>query len=102
LPQLPPLNARLVELGLPALGLLLVTFSSGILTARSFGEKLGVHNDANLELRGFAAANVVAGLFQGFAVTGADSRTAVNLARVAGRRSQRSRQRSPLPSSLRS
>jgi len=80
LPQLPPLNARLVELGLPALGLLLVTFSSGILTARSFGEKLGVHNDANLELRGFAAANVVAGLFQGFAVTGADSRTAVNLA----------------------
>lgn len=80
LPQLPPLDMRLVELGLPALGLLLVTFSSGILTARSFGEKLSIHNDANLELRGFAAANVVAGLFQGFAVTGADSRTAVNLA----------------------
>jgi MFS superfamily sulfate permease-like transporter len=79
-PQLPLFDRRLTELGLPALGLLLVSFSSGILTARSFGEKLGVNNDANLELRGFAAANLAAGLFQGFAVTGADSRTAVNLA----------------------
>ena len=84
-PHLPEVSGKLASLGLSALGLLFVSFASGILTARSFGEKVGVHSDANLELRGFAAANIVAGLFQGFAVTGADSRTAVNLASGGGR-----------------
>src|SRR4030095_11010305 len=79
-PQIPEVTARYADLGISALSLFFVSFASGILTARSFGEKLGVNNDANLELRGFAAANIVAALFQGFAVTGADSRTAVNVA----------------------
>jgi len=61
-------------------GLLIVSFSSGILTARSFGRRLRERGDPNLELRGFAAADLAAGLFQGFPVTGADSRTAVALA----------------------
>jgi high affinity sulfate transporter 1 len=80
LPRLPDVGGKLAQLALPALGLLVVSFSSGILTARSFGEKLREQGDPNLELRGFAAANIAAGLFQGFSVTGADSRTAVNLA----------------------
>jgi len=58
-------------------GLVVVSFASGILTARSFGQKIGAPNQPNRELTGFGAANIAAGLFQGFAVTGADSRTAV-------------------------
>jgi MFS superfamily sulfate permease-like transporter len=56
-----------------------VSFASGILTARSFGQKVGAPSQPNRELAGFGAANIAAGLFQGFAVTGADSRTAVAL-----------------------
>jgi sulfate permease, SulP family len=54
-----------------------VSFASGILPARSFGLKVGAPSQPNRELAGFGAANIAAGLFQGFAVTGADSRTAV-------------------------
>ncbi|WP_332613096.1 SulP family inorganic anion transporter [Achromobacter sp. ESBL13] len=67
---------------LGAAGVLVVSFSSGIVTARSFAARTGEHVDPNRELVGFGAANVAAGLFQGFVVTGADSRTAVGL--VAG------------------
>jgi MFS superfamily sulfate permease-like transporter len=67
------------ELTMAVAGLVVVSFSSGILTARSFGQKVGAPNQPNRELAGFGAANVAAGLFQGFAVTGADSRTAVAL-----------------------
>ncbi|MBB1626122.1 sulfate transporter [Achromobacter sp. UMC71] len=65
---------------LGAAGVLVVSFSSGIVTARSFAARTGEHVDPNRELVGFGAANVMAGLFQGFVVTGADSRTAVGLA----------------------
>lgn len=67
---------------LGAAGVLVVSFSSGIVTARSFAARSGEHVDPNRELVGFGAANVAAGLFQGYVVTGADSRTAVGL--VAG------------------
>jgi high affinity sulfate transporter 1 len=67
------------ELTMAVAGLVVVSFTSGILTARSFGHKVGAHGRPNRELAGFGAANVAAGLFQGFAVTGADSRTAVAL-----------------------
>jgi high affinity sulfate transporter 1 len=68
------------ELAFGVLSVLAISFASGILTARSFGAKLGETQDANRELIGFGAANLAAGLFQGFGVTGADSRTAVGLA----------------------
>ena len=64
---------------LAALGITIVSFSSGIVTARSFAAQLGQPVDPNLELRGFAAANIAAALTQGFPVTGADSRTAVSI-----------------------
>jgi sulfate permease, SulP family len=67
------------ELTMAVAGLVVVSFASGILTARSFGQKVGAPSRPNRELAGFGAANVAAGLFQGFAVTGADSRTAVAL-----------------------
>jgi high affinity sulfate transporter 1 len=61
-----------------AAGLALVSFTSGILTAKSFAQRNGYEIDANRELFGFGASNIASGLAQGFPVTGADSRTAIN------------------------
>ena len=77
--RLPVFAGGIDRLILSVMGLLVVSFASGILTARAFGQHLGVTNDPNRELAGFGAADIAAGLLQGFAVTGADSRTAVAL-----------------------
>jgi MFS superfamily sulfate permease-like transporter len=61
-----------------AAGILLISFTSGILTAKSFARRNRYGVDADQELLALGAANLAAGLGQGFAVTGADSRTAVN------------------------
>ncbi len=81
--SLPPLS-QIDDLFLSGLGVLVVSFGSGIVTARSFGAKNRYRIDANRELVGFGAANIMSGLFGGFPVTGADSRTAINDA-VGGR-----------------
>ncbi len=64
----------------------LVSVSSGLVAARSFGAKDGFEVDANRELTGLGAGNIASGLFGGFPVTVSDSRTAINLS--AGGRSQ--------------
>jgi high affinity sulfate transporter 1 len=69
-----------------AAGLALVLFTSGMLTSRSFAEKNRYTVDADQELAAFGAANIASALSQGFAVTGADSRTA--MADAAGGRTQ--------------
>ncbi|HWB48907.1 MAG TPA: SulP family inorganic anion transporter [Stellaceae bacterium] len=69
---------RLDDLALAAVGILVVGFGSGIVTARSFGARNRYRVDADRELAGFGAANIACGLVGGFPVTGADSRTAVN------------------------
>lgn len=61
-----------------AAGITLVSFTSGVLTAKSFARRNGYEVNANQELIGFGACNLASGLAQGFPVTGADSRTAVN------------------------
>ncbi len=61
-----------------AVGLVIVTFTSGMLTARSFASRNGYAINADQEMRAIGFANITSGLFGGFAVTGADSRTAVN------------------------
>ena len=61
-----------------AAGIMLVSFTSGVLTAKSFAQRNGYSVDANQELIGFGACNIASGLAHGFPVTGADSRTAVN------------------------
>ena len=61
-----------------AVGLVIVSFTSGMLTARSFAARNGYAIDADQEMRAIGFANISSGLFGGFAVTGADSRTAVN------------------------
>ena len=61
-----------------AAGLVLISFTSGVLTAKSFARRNHYNIDPNQELIAFGACNIAAGLAQGFPVTGADSRTAVN------------------------
>jgi MFS superfamily sulfate permease-like transporter len=61
-----------------AAGLALVSFTSMILTARSFAAKNGYDIDPDQDFAALGAANVVSALSQGFAVSGADSRTAVS------------------------
>ncbi len=91
-PGLPPLRMpsfpveHLPTLVAHAAGLALVLFSSGMLTARSFAEKNHYEIDADREFAALGAANIASALSQGFAVTGADSRTA--MADSAGGRTQ--------------
>ncbi len=64
--------------GLGRLGIMANFLSQPILTAKSFARRNGYSIDANQELVAFGACNLASGLAQGFPVTGADSRTAVN------------------------
>ncbi|WP_051304974.1 SulP family inorganic anion transporter [Chitinilyticum litopenaei] len=75
-PSLP--FAQLGELLGAAAALALVSFSSAMLTARSFAAKNRYEIDADREFTALGLANIAAGLSQGFAISGADSRTAVN------------------------
>lgn len=61
-----------------AVGIVLISFTSGVLTAKSFAQRNRYDVDANQELVAFGAGNIASALAQGFPVTGADSRTAVN------------------------
>lgn len=63
-----------------ALGLVIVSFTSGMLTARSFAARSHTTIDANREMSALGAANLASGLCGAFVITGADSRTAVNAA----------------------
>ncbi|CAM5184916.1 High affinity sulphate transporter 1 OS=Bosea thiooxidans OX=53254 GN=SAMN05660750_04557 PE=3 SV=1 [Bosea thiooxidans] len=86
-PVLPSIGRLpLQELLLGGAAIWLVSVSSGLVGARSFGAKDGFKVDADRELVGFGAANIFSGLFSGFPITTSDSRTAINLA--AGGRSQ--------------
>jgi len=63
---------------LGAAGLALISFNSGMVTARGFAVKNRYEIDSNKEFIAFGVADIGAGLMQGFAVSGADSRTAIN------------------------
>jgi high affinity sulfate transporter 1 len=81
---LPPVKVPHVPLGLlpsvldDAAGLALVTFSSMMLTSRSFASKNRYEVDVDREFAALGVANIASALSQGFAVSGADSRTAVS------------------------
>ncbi|MFF4486421.1 SulP family inorganic anion transporter [Streptomyces sp. NPDC001544] len=84
--RLPDL-AALPHLVLPALGVLLVGYTDFILTGRAFTDRTdGRELDADQELLALGAANLGAGMLQGFPVSSSASRTA--LASSAGARSQ--------------
>ncbi|MGY1622968.1 SulP family inorganic anion transporter [Geodermatophilus sp. SYSU D00965] len=69
-----------------ALAIALVSLADTISTASSFAERTGQEVRGNQEMIGIGAANLAAGLFQGFPVSTSASRTAV--AERAGMRSQ--------------
>ena len=59
-----------------ALAVILVGFAQSIATAKAYGAKNGYRVDANQELIGYGAANIGAGVLQGFTVTGSLSKSA--------------------------
>jgi high affinity sulfate transporter 1 len=61
-----------------AAGLALVSFSSMMLTARSFAARNRYDIDVDKEFAALGMANLASAISQGFAVSGADSRTAMN------------------------
>ncbi|MDH0648653.1 SulP family inorganic anion transporter [Pseudomonas sp. GD03858] len=61
-----------------ALGIATISFCSAMLTARSFAARHGYAINANHEFVALGVSNLAAGISQGFAISGADSRTAVN------------------------
>jgi high affinity sulfate transporter 1 len=65
-------------LAVGAVGLALISYNSAMVTARGFAAKNRYDIDPNREFIALGVANIGAGLLQGFAVSGADSRTAVN------------------------
>jgi high affinity sulfate transporter 1 len=70
--------AHLGSLVSGAAGLALVSFTSGMITARSFAARNRYEIDVDREFIALGACNIAAGVSQGFAVTGADSRTAIS------------------------
>ena len=77
---------NLGEILAAAAGIALVSFSSMMLTARSFASKNRYEIDVDREFSALGAANIAAAVSQGFAISGADSRTA--MADSAGGRTQ--------------
>ena len=70
--------AQLPALLAAAAGLALVSFSSLVLTAQSFASKNGYEIEPDKDFAALGAANVASALTQGFAISGADSRTAMS------------------------
>lgn len=76
IPLFPP--DLLPDLCTEAAGVALIAFSSMMLTARSFASKNRYEIDVDREFAALGAANIAAALWHGFAVSGADSRTAMS------------------------
>jgi high affinity sulfate transporter 1 len=73
-------SVRLADLGplfAGALGIALVSLADTISTASAFAARTGQEVNGNGEMIGIGAANLAAGLFQGFPVSTSGSRTAV-------------------------
>jgi high affinity sulfate transporter 1 len=81
---LPPLRFPVIggddwePLAVGAVALALISYNSSMVTARGFAVRNRYDLDANREFIALGVAEIGAGILQGFAVSGADSRTAVN------------------------
>lgn len=86
-PSIPWTSASdVVPLLIAATGITLVSLTDTIATATSFAARRGDEVEPDQEMVGMGAANIAAGLFQGFAVSTSGSRTAV--AEQSGAKSQ--------------
>ena len=87
MPAIPDVHwSDLAALLLPAVGIAIVGYTDNVLTGRAFGLRQGQRVDANAEFAALSAANIAAGLLQGFPVSSSGSRTA--LGDAMGSRSQ--------------
>ena len=68
------------------LAVALVSFADTSVLSRTYAARTGTYVDPNQEMVGLGAANLAAGLFQGFPVSSSSSRTPV--AEAAGARTQ--------------
>ena len=66
------------ELVVPSLNIAVICFISMMITVRSFAAKNNYDTNADTEFKALGIANIVAGLSNGFVVSGTSSRTAVN------------------------
>ncbi|WP_392562809.1 SulP family inorganic anion transporter [Orbus sturtevantii] len=66
------------ELVVPSVNIAVICFISMMITVRSFAAKNNYDTDADAEFRALGIANIVAGLSNGFVVSGTSSRTAIN------------------------
>jgi high affinity sulfate transporter 1 len=78
--------ADLVPVVIGGLAVALVSFADTSVLSRTYAARTGVRVDPNQEMVGLGAANLAAGLFQGFPVSSSSSRTPV--AEAAGSRTQ--------------
>ncbi len=86
-PQWP--SASLADIGAllgGAVGITVLTLADTTVLSRSFASRFGYDVNANEEFEAIGFANIGAGLFQGFAVSGSSTRTAVAIS--AGAKSQ--------------
>ena len=83
-PHLPA--SAILDMVLPAFGIVLVAYSQGIGVAREFAEKHGYEVDANQELRAYGVSNLLSGFLGGMIVGGTMGSSAVKEA--AGARTQ--------------
>jgi high affinity sulfate transporter 1 len=79
-PHIPAFGGDSSRLIFSVAGLVVISFAAGILAEQAFAARVGAKSDPNRELAGFGIADLAAALFQGFAVTGTTSRTAVAVA----------------------
>jgi sulfate permease, SulP family len=78
LPALPSVTLTdLTDLLLPAIGVAVVAYSDNVLTGRAFATRNSHPLDADQEMLALGAANVAAGLLQGFPVSSSGSRTVI-------------------------
>ncbi|MCJ7749792.1 MAG: SulP family inorganic anion transporter [Armatimonadetes bacterium] len=89
-PALPSFEAaQIAPLAAAALGIALISYTGTIVASRAFAAKNHYDIDANQELLGLGVADVAVSFFQGYAVAGSATRTAVGesaggMTRVAG------------------
>lgn len=76
----------IVQVVLGGLAVALVSFADTSVLSRTYAARTRTHVDANQEMVGLGAANLAAGLFQGFPVSSSSSRTPV--AEAAGAQTQ--------------
>lgn len=85
--SLPAVSLADIEALLPAaIAIAVVSFADTSVLSRVYATKTKVHVNPNQEMIGLGAANVAAGLFQGFAISSSTSRTPV--AEAAGAKTQ--------------